>query len=60
VRGGERALYPMRTHPRRLLRQPEPGTSQVGREDHGFSVFAPPAFGPEEGDRADNAGPLGR
>ena len=59
---GEEELYIQRAPVRaELICQPEPGISQVRREDHGdFCFCAPPAFGPEEGDRADNAGPLVR
>jgi hypothetical protein len=52
----EEELYIQRAPVRaELIRQPEPGTWQVRREDHGdFCFCAPPAFGPEGGDRADS------
>jgi hypothetical protein len=36
------------------------GPRRLGEKITAFLFFSPPAFGPEEGDRADNTGPLGR
>ena len=55
---GEEELYIQRAPARaELIRQPEPGTSQVGREDLGDFCFCAPSVRTRGRDRADNVGP---